>query len=66
MSKSTDDIFAVVEMRRPKDDPNEQPMIHRIIRTYLSSGRASEDLELLREAKPDASFDTIAVQYIDD
>jgi hypothetical protein len=41
------------------------PRIKRIVRTYYGRDRANEDLMLLRDALPDASFQIVEVENID-
>lgn len=40
-------------------------VIKRVVRTYLSRGRADEDVMLLRDAMPDRHFDVQTAEHID-
>lgn len=53
----TEENFILVELRDGK--------IERVIRSYLSARRANEDLELLSESKPDATYRVDAVAFVD-
>ena len=60
------ELFAIVETKNI--DPIsaiQQPAIVRIVRTYETSSRASEDLDLLRDTITTHSFEIINVEHID-
>lgn len=61
------ETFVLIERIKVQFNPSgkEVEVIDKIIRTYLSRSRATDDMDLLREAAPDRRFDIIEVQHID-